>query len=79
MNRRIDQLLAAGLLDVPKDFAQTIMARIDALPLPAMPERRSAKRWQEWSQWLALVGGVILGAAQLGGFIFGIWAASTVG
>jgi hypothetical protein len=80
MDKDLDQLLASDLLEVPQDFAQSVMTRVRELPLPliaVLPP--AADRSKEWLQWLALIGGAILGMAQLSGFIFGIWAASTVG
>jgi hypothetical protein len=78
MDKDLDQILAAGLLEVPEHFAQTVMARVAQLPLPSITDLpRPAKRSKPWLPWLALLGGTVLGAVQLSGFIFGIWAAST--
>lgn len=74
MANDLERLLESGLLKVPENFAQRVMQRIDELPLPIYPPQP-----REWLQWLALIGGAILGATQLAGFVFGIWAAVTVG
>jgi hypothetical protein len=80
MDRNLDQFLASDLLEVPEDFAQSVMTRVHELPLPLVANHPpAADRSREWMQWLALIAGAILGMAQLSGFIFGIWAASTVG
>lgn len=74
MAKDLDRLLASGLLEVPQDFVQRVMRRIADVPPPvrAAPPR-------EWLQWLALIGGVILGAIPLGGFMFGVWLTATAG
>ncbi len=74
MDKDLEGLLASGLLETPEDFAQRVMQRIDGLPLPVRPAQP-----REWLQWLALIGGVVLGATQLAGFMFGIWLAATAG
>jgi hypothetical protein len=80
MDKKLDQFLASDLLEVPEGFAQTVMSRVHELPLPLIAELPpTADQPKEWLQWLALIGSAILGVAQLSGFIFGIWAASTVG
>jgi hypothetical protein len=78
MDKNLDHFLASDLLEVPEDFAQAVMTRVHELPLPA-GRPPTADRSQEWLQWVALIGSAIVGLAQLSGFIFGIWAASTVG
>ena len=79
MDKDLDRLLAHGLLEVPEHFAQTVMARVDELPPPIADSPSAAERSRQWLQWLALAAGAVLGVAQLSGFIFGIWAASTAG
>ncbi len=74
MDKDLDKLLESGLLEAPEDFPERVMQRIDSLPLPD-----SRSRPWEMLQWLALIGGGVLGIAQLAGFIFGIWAAVTAG
>ncbi len=74
MDEDWDKLLDSGLLEAPEDFPERVMRRIDGLPLP-----ESGSRSWEVLQWLALIGGGILGVAQLAGFVFGIWAAVTAG
>lgn len=51
-----------------------VMRRIDAQPMPVPASRRDG-----WLTWIALAGGALLGAAQLAGFMFGIWTAATAG
>jgi hypothetical protein len=74
MNDDLDSQLQSGLLVPPEDFSQQVMQRIAYLPLPV---RRP--RWRDRLQWIALVGGGILGATQLAAFLFGIWAVTTAG
>ena len=74
MANDLEKLLVSGPLKVPENFAQQVMQRIDELPLPIHPPQSL-----EWLQWLALVGGAILGVTQLAGFVFGIWVAATAG
>ena len=56
------------------DFAERVMQRIRALPAPAPSRQRAG-----WLAWFALAAGALLGAAQLAGFMFGIWTAATAG
>ena len=74
MDKDLDMLLESGLLDVPDDFSQRVMRRIDGVQAPArrlsLPEKL---------QNLALILGGVLGLAQLAAFMFGIWAASAAG
>jgi hypothetical protein len=76
MDKDLDALLGAPLLDVPDDFTQRVMQQVQYLPQPQLPRRRG---WQEKLQALALIAGGILGATQLAVFMFGIWAASSAG
>jgi hypothetical protein len=80
MAEDFEHLLTDGLLEVPDDFAGTVMARIDALPLPEFRDPAPPhERLRQWLQYLALGASAVLGAVQLGGFMFGIWAVSTAG
>jgi len=74
MNEDLDKLLESALLEAPGDFPERVMRRIDSLPV-----HDSRSRSWEMLQWLALIGGGILGVAQLAGFMFGIWAAVAAG
>ncbi|MCB1927645.1 MAG: hypothetical protein KDH17_06360 [Rhodocyclaceae bacterium] len=69
MNDPFDDLLARGLLEPPADFVDRVLQRV-ALP-PAEP------RWRRWARDAALVGGALLGGAQLLAFAFAAWTAST--
>lgn len=73
-NDPLEQLLQTGPLQAPDDFTARVMERIRYLPLP----EREAKPL-EWLQWLALVGGALLGLEQLAAFMFGVWVASAAG
>ena len=72
MNKDLDALLAAGPLSVPDDFAEKVMCEIQGLPMP--PPKQT---WRSRLQWLAIVGGMALGAVEVFSFIFGIWAVTT--
>ena len=72
MNKDLDALLAAGPLSVPNDFADKVMREIQRLPMPS-----PKPTWQNRLQWLAVIGGMALGAIEVFSFIFGIWAATT--
>ena len=74
MTDPLDRLLSEPMLRPPDDFTERVMQRIRALPVPA-PSPRPAG----WLAWIALAGGALLGTAQLAGFMFGIWTASTAG
>jgi len=74
MTDPLDRLLSEPLLQPPADFTERVMQRIQTLPAPAPSRRRAG-----WLAWLALAAGALLGAAQLAGFMFGIWTASTAG
>lgn len=73
-NDPLEQLLQTDLLQAPEDFTARVMERIQYLPLPERDARPL-----EWLQWLALVGGALLGLEQLTAFVFGIWVASAAG
>ncbi len=70
----LDALLGADPLAPPDDFGNRVMRRVARLPLPA---RHAA--WRTRLQNLALLAGAVLGAAQLGAFMFGVWAAASAG
>jgi hypothetical protein len=74
MSDPLDRLLSEPLLQPPADFTERVMQRIQTLPAPAPSRRRAG-----WLAWLALAAGALLGAAQLAGFMFGIWTAATAG
>lgn len=74
MSDPMDRLLSEPLLQPPDDFTERVMQRIQTLPAPAPSRRRAG-----WLAWLALAAGALLGAAQLAGFMFGIWTAATAG
>jgi hypothetical protein len=79
LNDDLDRKLVSDLLEVPADFEQKVMARLQYCPLPEMAEARVKPNRKVWLEWLALAGGAALGAMQLGGFIFGIWVATSAG
>ena len=68
----LDPLMESGLLQVPDDFTERVMQQVRLLPLPGR-----MSRWREQLQWLVLLGATTLGAMQLLGFVFGIWAATS--
>jgi hypothetical protein len=72
MDKQLDALLNAPLLDVPADFTREVMQRVAWLPLPA-----ARPGLRERLQELALIVGGLLGAAQLASFMFGIWTVSS--
>ena len=74
MSDPLDRLLSEPLLQPPADFTERVMQRIRALPAPAPSRQRAG-----WLAWFALAAGALLGAAQLAGFMFGIWTAATAG
>ncbi|MET3133656.1 hypothetical protein AAKU55_003946 [Oxalobacteraceae bacterium GrIS 1.11] len=74
MDKDLEQLLGDAALEPPDDFTRQVMQRVWNLPPPA---RRAS--WQTRLQQLALILGGIAGAAQLAGFMFGVWAASSAG
>ena len=71
MDKKLSTLLESGLLSVPDDFTERVMRDICAAPLPAPHQK-----WRERLQWLALVGGAMLGVVELAAFIFGLWTAT---
>lgn len=77
MTDDLDRLLRTDLLDVPPDFAEQVMAQVEYLPAPALPDASEARR-VKW-QWLALVGGSLVAVAQVISFMFGIWSATNAG
>jgi hypothetical protein len=74
MREDYEALLRAGLYRPPADFADCVMARLEA-PEPAARARPRGER----IQWLALIGASLLGAMQLAAFMFGIWSATSAG
>lgn len=74
MDDDLDWLRDDALLDVPDNFAQRVMQRIQFAPL--RPPRLS---WQRKLQNLALIAGGLLGFAQLATFMFGAWIVSSAG
>ena len=74
MSDPLDRLLSEPLLQPPADFTERVMQRIQTLPAPAPSRQRAG-----WLAWFALAAGALLGAAQLAGFMFGIWTAATAG
>lgn len=74
MKTDIETLLAADLLQVPEDFTDRVMQRIQVMPVPPVRIKASGRR--ERLQWLALLGGAALGVGQLLAFMFGVWSAS---
>lgn len=83
----LDKELAVGFLEVPDGFEQRVMARIGLEPLPEGLAERSAERvgWarpgrraRRWIEWLALIGGTLVGLLQLFAFIFGVWTTSNL-
>jgi len=80
MNTDLDALLEESLLEVPGDFAAHMVRRLaheSALRRPPVPP--AASRWRRLMQWLALGSSLAVGAAQLAGFMFGLWTATAVG
>ena len=74
MTDPLDRLLTEQSLQPPDDFTARVLQRVQHLPEPARPLPRSG-----WLAWIALAGGALLGAAQLAGFVFGIWTAASAG
>lgn len=74
MSKNLDELMQTAALQPPEDFVRRVMQQIDLLPQPTAKPRP-----RDWLQWLALIGGIILGAAQLASFMFGVWATTTAG
>lgn len=74
MSKNLDELMQTAALQPPEDFVRRVMQQIDLLPQPTAEPRP-----RDWLQWLALIGGIILGAAQLASFMFGVWATTTAG
>ncbi|MDD5392067.1 MAG: hypothetical protein PHE17_03505 [Thiothrix sp.] len=70
----LDQLLRTDLLQVPNNFTTEVMQQVNSLPFPA----KTAKPL-EWLQWLALIGGVLVGIEQLVAFMLGVWALNAAG
>lgn len=80
----VDELLRRGLVEVPDGFSDKVMARIalgECAPSSSQTRSRAAKRWRASavSQWLALAAAAAIGAGEVAGFAFGIWAAVAAG
>ncbi|MEQ1619761.1 MAG: hypothetical protein ABL919_00045 [Methylococcales bacterium] len=71
MNKELDALLASGLVQVPEDFSERVMRKINRLPIPAPKQI-----WRDKLQWLVLTGTAALGIVELFSFVFGIWTAT---
>ena len=74
MTDDLDTLLESNLLEAPTDFSQRVMRAVNGVP-PAIHR----VQLQRFLQWLAVITATLMGIEQLAGFIFGIWAAVTVG
>jgi hypothetical protein len=79
MTDPLDELLQAPGLRVPQDFTDKVMARVEAVPGPEPHTQHQASAPWVSIQWLALLGGILAGAAQLLTFMFGIWFATSAG
>ena len=78
-NEPADQLIHLSLAP-PESFVEQVMQQVRAEPMPIIHRtRRRSVRLQQGLRWLALSGGALLGATQLIGFVFGIWAAVAAG
>ncbi len=85
--QRWEQQLDLGLPQPPESFVEEVMQQVRAVPLPVLQGSLSSRkreqslgRWlRRWLRWLVLAGGAILGAIQLLGFVFGVWAAVAAG
>jgi hypothetical protein len=71
MSDDLDTLLQTDLVSVPDDFAERVMRRVQASPRAA-----AQPRWMRRLQWVALLGGALVGALEVVTFIFGLWAAT---
>ena len=84
MNIDLEQLLHADLLEVPGDFEQRIVQLLPGQPAPVWKAGRASSGVARSSlgrvlQWLAVGGGLALGATQLSAFMFGLWTAVAAG
>lgn len=82
MNTDLEQLLQEQLLEVPADFEQRILRLLPDQPAPlwnSTPAGSPTRDGQRLLHWLALAGGLAIGALQLTGFVFGLWTAAAVG
>ena len=77
MSDSIDDLLTDGFLTPPPDFTDGVMARLGSLPTPEVAKATSLIT--DRLQWLALAAAGLLGIAELGAFMFGIWSATAAG
>lgn len=69
--QQLDAMLSEDWLQAPDDFAQRVMREIKTTERVHKPSFAS-----QWLQWIALVGGFLLGAQQLITFMFGVWLAT---
>lgn len=82
MNTDLERLLQEELLEVPADFEQRMLSLLPGQPAPQWgnaPAGSPTRDRQQLLHWLALAGGLALGAVQLTGFVFGLWTAAAVG
>lgn len=88
MNDDMDRLLRNGLLQPPDQFSELVMRRVRESERPEFEvgaartggRSKPAFQWLRLGlRWLALLGAALVGAVQLAGFMFGLWAASAAG
>lgn len=78
MTDELDRELAVGLLRVPPDFEQCVMARINAESLREEPASMPKIHDYHWLEWLGLASGTVIGLIQLASLMFGVWSASSL-
>jgi len=69
-------LLKTDLVHAPVDFSQRISAQIKhdaSAEFTNHTMEADAHNHYTWWQWLAMVGGSVLGMTQVARFIFGYW------
>jgi hypothetical protein len=69
-------LLETDLVHAPVDFSQRISAKIQHNASTESADQHieaAAHNSYSWWQWLAMVGGSVLGMTQVARFIFGYW------
>lgn len=77
MDKDLDTVLGADLLDVPDDFTQRVMRGIEAVPQHRLNQLSLLEKLQEWVlQKLMSVFGGIHGLTRLSVFMFGILTVS---
>lgn len=84
-DQELDQLLKMPLLEVPQDFEQQVLKRIERLPsavslasssarmLQSAPSSGWPSQYRDGLKWLTLITGSGLALSQLLGFVFGLW------